>query len=248
MKLTLNPMKKLSLLPYIILLLAFFAIGQAKGQIVITKWDTVSDGAGCRINAEWSDANPMNSSTFYVVNGGGTIDGQGLPLIATNLKQPKLLIDGSNSRLRGWGCFMNTYIKSQWVQIGRYDANPALCYSFGANMPVPSNYVWYGCKPMDAGIGLFPSGSVINLAWDYYTISGSYKLEYSYTGTPVTTVYPQCPAYSIPSKASSTLNVTVTTKCADGSTTSKSTSVTFPADTSTSGTSGTTTSPQKKRK
>ena len=134
--------------------------------------------------------------------------------------------------------FRSNYIKTAWLEIignqGSY---------YGAMREVPSNYLNIGCKGITT-LGQTLTSTGVNLMWDYYTITGSTKLQYSYDGGAVTTAYPTCPAWSLPMSGSQAY-VTVTVTCPDGSVTSKSTTVVFPVQTPTT---SPTTSPKKGKK
>lgn len=211
---------KFNLLPYIILILSFLIIGKVKGQIVLTKFDTVSDGAGSRINVEWSDSNPL--STEWTISMGGSasyqIGGDQMQLTPNITTSPKYLLTSSNSRIYGWGCFGGNYIKTAWLEIR---SNTGTYY--GALMPVPSNYVVIGCKGIST-LGQTLTSTGVNLMWDWYTISGKTEISYSYDGGTITTVNSTCSAYSLKPNGK-TANVTVTVTCPDGSKSSKTTNV-----------------------
>lgn len=220
-----------------LLLLIFFLVFTlaSSAQITLTKNDTVSDALGVHVYLEWIDANPL-ATEWTLRLGGSGVQNQTTniaPTVTVNKRSVEL--NSYNSRIYGWGCFFNQYIKTAWLDIvgntGSY---------FGQNIPVPSNYIQIGCKPMDAGIGLFPKTTGLDIAWDYYTISGSYTLTYSYNGGTVTTVKPCCSAYTIPYVDGAKVDLTVSTTCPDGSITSKSSSYTFPVTTTTPVTSPTT--------
>lgn len=216
-------MKKLILLLFIL----FTSI--VKGQISVSKLDTVSDANGVHIFLEWNDSN--TTSTEWTVSCGGSmsyqIGGGQVQLVPNIVNQKKIELTSYNSRIFGWGCFNNQYIKSAWLEIrsntGGY---------YGSMIPVPSNYIQIGCKGITT-LGQTLTQTGVNFMWDWYSVSASTKLEYQYNGRTITTVYPQCASYSLPAIEGSSLNITVSVICGDGTKTSKSTIVTFPITTTT---------------
>lgn len=228
------------------------AVGKA--QIVNVKADTVSTIYGCYTNLSWDDLGKTDATTEYSIYYGGTAQNMTTTPLYGNFKTKSVTLTGTGRTGGGWGCFNNQYVKTAYCEIRATNGS-----TWSGMINVPSNYLWIGCKPMDYGIGQMQTASGVNLSWDYWTIAGAYKLEYSY-GTylardstnvsvfpPVTTTKPTCPNTSLSRIDGTTLKVVVTTICSPTDSSSKTCYVDFAPATSTT-TSGTTTTTTTSKK
>lgn len=205
------------------LLIAMLLTVAVSAQINITRLDTVSDSNGVHVFVEWQDINPA-ATEWTVRLGGSGVQNQTSNIAPSNtVSQRKIELTSFNSRIYGWGCFFNQYVKTAWLEIvsntGSY---------YGANIAVPSNYIKIGCKPMDAGVGqTFQSNTQAYIMWDYFTISGKYTIQYKVNNGTTVTVSPTCPNWSFSAPEGTIITGNVSTTCGT-EVTSKSFELKFP--------------------